>query len=104
MLFGYPSVLEGYSDASWITYVVEDHSTTTGWVFLLEGGAIFWDSKKQTCISISIMESEFVALAVADKEDEWLRDLVYEISLWAKSIAPIFIHCASAAILAKAYS
>ncbi|GKF09742.1 zinc finger, CCHC-type containing protein [Tanacetum coccineum] len=34
---GYPSVLEGYSDASWINHV-EDSSSTSGWVFLLGGG------------------------------------------------------------------
>ncbi|CAM8898957.1 unnamed protein product [Rhodiola kirilowii] len=47
---GFPSVLEGYTDASWITNL-EDHSSTSDWVFLLEGGAISWASKKQTCIS-----------------------------------------------------
>ncbi|GJY97320.1 hypothetical protein Tco_0514230 [Tanacetum coccineum] len=64
---GYPSVLEGYSDASWINYV-EDSSSTSGWVFLLGGCAISWASKKQTCITGSTMESEFVALAAAGKE------------------------------------
>ena len=34
---GYPSVLEGYSDASWISNG-EYHSSTSGWVFLLGGG------------------------------------------------------------------
>ncbi|GKG35403.1 hypothetical protein Tco_0440557, partial [Tanacetum coccineum] len=29
---GYPSVLEAYSDASWINHV-EDSSSTSGWVF-----------------------------------------------------------------------
>ncbi|GJT51193.1 G-type lectin S-receptor-like serine/threonine-protein kinase isoform X1 [Tanacetum coccineum] len=33
----YPSVLEGYSDASWINHV-EDSSSRSGWVFLLGGG------------------------------------------------------------------
>ncbi|CAM8893350.1 unnamed protein product [Rhodiola kirilowii] len=33
---GFPSVLEGYTDASWITNL-EDHSSTSGWVFLLGG-------------------------------------------------------------------
>ncbi|KAJ9556386.1 hypothetical protein OSB04_011000 [Centaurea solstitialis] len=101
---GYPSVLEGYSDASWITHVEEDHSSTTGWVFLLGGGAISWASKKQTCITNSTMESEFVALAAAGKEAESLRNLIYEIPLWSKPIAPISIHCDSAVTLAKAYS
>ncbi|GKD73810.1 zinc finger, CCHC-type containing protein [Tanacetum coccineum] len=59
---GYPSVLEAYSDASWINHV-EDSSSTSRWVFLLGGGAISWASKKQTCITGSTMESEFVALA-----------------------------------------
>nr|GEW90527.1 zinc finger, CCHC-type [Tanacetum cinerariifolium] len=36
---GYPSVIEGYSDASWINNM-EDHSSTSGWVFLLGGGVI----------------------------------------------------------------
>nr|GFB37185.1 zinc finger, CCHC-type [Tanacetum cinerariifolium] len=51
---------EAYSDASWINHV-EDLSSTSGWVFLLGGGVISWASKKQTCITSSTMESEFVA-------------------------------------------
>ncbi|KAG7547628.1 Zinc finger CCHC-type [Arabidopsis suecica] len=101
--FGFPSVLEGYSDASWNTNE-ENHSSTSGWVFLLGGGAISWASKKQTCITNSTMESEFVALAAAGREAEWLRHLVSEIPLWPKPVSPISIHCDSQATLAKAYS
>ncbi|GJW41867.1 zinc finger, CCHC-type containing protein [Tanacetum coccineum] len=60
--------------------------------------------KKQTCITSSTMESEFVALAAAGKEAEWLRNLIHEIPIWPKPIAPISIHCDSAATLAQAYS
>ncbi|GKE55771.1 zinc finger, CCHC-type containing protein [Tanacetum coccineum] len=60
-------------------------------IFLLGGGAISWASKKQTCIASSTMESEFVALAAAGKEAEWLRNLLLEILLWSKPIAPISI-------------
>ncbi|GJW22587.1 hypothetical protein Tco_0033209 [Tanacetum coccineum] len=76
----YLTVLEGYSDTSWINHI-EDSSSTSGWVFLLEGGAISWASKKQTCITGSTMESEFVALATAGKEAEWLRNLIHEIPI-----------------------
>ena len=100
---GYPSVLEGYTDASWISNT-EDNSSTSGWVFLLGGGAISWASKKQTCNTSSTMESEFVALAAAGKEAEWLKNLLLEIPLWPKPIAPISIRCDSATTLAKAYS
>nr|GEZ63956.1 zinc finger, CCHC-type [Tanacetum cinerariifolium] len=73
---GYPSVIEGYSDASWINNM-EDHSSMSGWVFLLVGEG---------------------------NEAEWLRNLVYEIPLWPKPISTISIRCDSAATLAKAYS
>ncbi|GJS86228.1 zinc finger, CCHC-type containing protein [Tanacetum coccineum] len=46
---------------------------------LINGGAISWASKKQKCITGSTMESEFVALAAAGKEAEWLRNLIHEI-------------------------
>ena len=36
---GYPTVLEGYSDASWISEQ-EDHSSMSGWVFTLGGGEL----------------------------------------------------------------
>ncbi|GJR87585.1 zinc finger, CCHC-type containing protein [Tanacetum coccineum] len=100
---GYPSVLEGYTDASWISNT-EENSYTSGWVFLLGGGAISWASKKQTCITGSIIESEFVALAAAGKEAEWLRNMILEIILWSKPIAPISIRYDSVATLVKAYS
>ncbi|GKA17587.1 zinc finger, CCHC-type containing protein, partial [Tanacetum coccineum] len=73
---GYPSVLEGYTDASWINNT-KDNSSTSGWVFLL---------------------------AAAGKETKWLRNLILEIPLWSKPITPISISCDSAATLANAYS
>ncbi|GKD66336.1 hypothetical protein Tco_1308444 [Tanacetum coccineum] len=59
---GSPSVLEGYSDVSWINHV-EDSSSTSGWVFLLGG-----------------------ALAAAGKEAEWLRNLIHKIPIWPELI------------------
>nr|GEY93502.1 zinc finger, CCHC-type [Tanacetum cinerariifolium] len=100
---GYPSVLKGYTDASWISNT-KDNSSTSGWVFLLGGGAISWASKKQTCITGLTIESEFLALAAAGKEAEWLKNLLLEIPLWSKPIAPISIRCDSSATLTKAYS
>nr|GEY44482.1 zinc finger, CCHC-type [Tanacetum cinerariifolium] len=61
-------------------------------------------SKKQTCITGSTMESEFVALAAAGKKPEWLKNLLLEIPLWVKPMAPISIRCDSAATLEKSYN
>lgn len=54
---GYPSVLEGYFDASWIANQ-EIHGNTSGWIFMI-GSAISWGSKKQICIEDSTMAAEF---------------------------------------------
>jgi len=49
---GYPKVLEGYSDANWISNA-DGLKTTSGYVFTLEGGAVSWKSYKQTIITKS---------------------------------------------------
>ncbi|GKA48430.1 hypothetical protein Tco_0741388 [Tanacetum coccineum] len=54
--------LEGYIDASCLSNA-KDNSLKSGCVFLLGGGAISCDFKKQDCISISTMEYDHVALA-----------------------------------------
>ncbi|GKG61367.1 hypothetical protein Tco_0619092, partial [Tanacetum coccineum] len=54
--------------------------------------------KKQTCITGLTMKFEFVALVAVDKEAEWLKNLLLEIPLWSKPIAPISTRrCDSAA-------
>ncbi|GJS76341.1 zinc finger, CCHC-type containing protein [Tanacetum coccineum] len=67
------------------------HFYECGCVFPALGtGAISWSSKKQMHHWFT-MESEFVALDAAGKEAEWLRNLIYEILIWPKPIAPITI-------------
>jgi hypothetical protein len=41
----YPAVLEGYSDANWVTSM-SDNKLASSWIFTLGGGAISWASKK----------------------------------------------------------
>ncbi|KAL6320637.1 hypothetical protein AAG906_008637 [Vitis piasezkii] len=96
----FPAIIEGYSDASWISSV-GDNLSTTGWVFTLGGGAVSWGSKKQTCISHSTMEAEFIALAATGKEAEWLRDLMMDIPFTANNVSTVSIHCDSQATLAR---
>lgn len=76
----FAAILERYSDANWISSLGDTKSTTDG-VFTLGGAATSWKSKKQTCITHSTMKSEFIALAEAVKEAEWLRDFLLEILL-----------------------
>nr|GEX31827.1 zinc finger, CCHC-type [Tanacetum cinerariifolium] len=94
---GVPSVLEGYTDASWITDQ-EDYASTSGWIFTLGGGAVPWGSKKQSCLTDFAMAVEFMALV------SLLRDLLINITLWPKPMAPIFVHCDSQSTLSRAYN
>ena len=73
-------------------------------MFVYGGGAISWSSKKQTCIVDSTMSAEFIALASASREAEWLRNLMFEISLLPKPISPVAIHVDCMTALGKAYS
>ena len=100
---GEPPILEGYSDASWITNE-EDNFSTSGWVFVYGGGAISGSFKKQTCIADSTMSAEFIALASASSEVEWLRNLMFEIPLLPKPISPVAIHANCMTALGRAYS
>ena len=101
--YDFPAVLEGYSDASWVTSA-SDNKSTSGWIFTIAKGAISWASKKQTCISHSTMESEFIALAAAGKEAEWLRNLLLDIKLWPQPMSSISLYCDSEATLSRAYN
>jgi hypothetical protein len=43
--FSYPTVLEGYNDANWISNVDELY-VTSGYIFTLGGAAVSWRSCK----------------------------------------------------------
>ncbi|KAF5947198.1 hypothetical protein HYC85_013155 [Camellia sinensis] len=47
------------------------------------------------------MEAELIALATANDEANWLRDLLNEIFCWEKPIPPILIHCDSTAAIGR---
>ena len=57
----YHAILEGYSDANWISNV-KDSKSHSGYVFTLGGRVVSWKSSKQTIITRSTMKYEFIAL------------------------------------------
>jgi len=89
---GFPTVLEVYSDANWISNSDETKSTS-GYVFSLGGGAVVWRSSKQSIIARSTMESEFIALELVGSEAEWLRNLLANSPLGIKPTPSVSMHC-----------
>ncbi|RVW43650.1 Retrovirus-related Pol polyprotein from transposon TNT 1-94 [Vitis vinifera] len=100
---GFPSVLEGYSDANWISNS-DEMKSTSGYVFILGESAVSWKSAKQICITRSTMEAEFIALEKASSEVEWLRNLLADIPLWMTPSSSVSMCCDSQAAIAKAKS
>ena len=96
-----PAVLEGYSDANWISASTDSFSTS-GYVFTIGGGAVSWKSKKQSCIARSTMESEFIALDKAGEEAEWLRNFLEDIPCWPSPVPSVLIHCDSQSAIGRA--
>ena len=89
---GFPVVLEGHSNANWISDSGEI-KFTSDYIFTLGGGVVAWKSSKQTLIATSTVKSEFIALESASKEAEWLRTFLSRIPLGMQSIPSVSMHC-----------
>ena len=99
----YPAVLEGYTDANWISSK-KALKSTSGYIFTLAGVAVSWKSSKQTVITHSTMEAEFVALDKCAQEAEYLRQFLEDIPRWPKPVTAIGIHCDSQSVIGRAQS
>ena len=49
--------------------------------FLINGSMISWCSKKQSCVSRSTTEAEYIALSLATQEAIWLRRLLENVGV-----------------------
>ncbi|XP_059596823.1 secreted RxLR effector protein 161-like [Vitis vinifera] len=67
--------LIGYSDSDFAG-CQDSRRSTSGYIYLLAGGAISWRSAKQTLVTSSTMEAEFVACYEASNQGIWLRNFV----------------------------
>ena len=72
--------LIGYSNFDWAGDHV-DRKSTSGFIFMLNGGPISYASKKQAIVALSSTEAEYVALNLAVREATWLRLLLTELGL-----------------------
>ena len=69
----------GYTDADWAGDA-DDRKSTSGYIFLLSGGAVSWRSLKQKCVALSTAEAEYIAMASTAQESVWLRQLIAELT------------------------
>ena len=91
--------IEAYADANGAT--LDPRRAISGFVVLIDGGAISWSSKKQELVTLSTMEAEYVSTTHAAKELIWFHCLIKEI--FRPLIFPTILHVdnQSAIILAN---
>jgi hypothetical protein len=64
--------LSGYIDADWVGSVF-DRKSTSGCCFSLGSTMISWQSRKQSSISVIIVEAEYIVACSASCKAIWLR-------------------------------
>jgi len=91
----------GYTDSDFAGDL-DDRKSTSGYVFMLAGGAITWLARKQPLVAFSTVEAEYIGASDTAKEAIWVRSL-YACILYGKATEPqqIFVDNQGAIQLAK---
>ena len=70
----------GYTDSNFQSDI-DSKKSTSGYVFTFGGGAISWQSVKQSSIADSTMEAEYIAASEAAKEAVWLKNFLMDLEV-----------------------
>nr|GEU89722.1 hypothetical protein [Tanacetum cinerariifolium] len=81
-----------YCDASWQTDK-DDSRLQSGWIFLLNRGAVTWKSSKQDTSADSTCEFEYIGAYEASKEAIWMTNFIGDLGVIPIVQDPIEIFC-----------
>nr|GEW29711.1 zinc finger, CCHC-type [Tanacetum cinerariifolium] len=81
-----------YTDAGYLTDA-DDLKYQTGYVFVLNGGAVDWKSTKQSIFATSSVEAEYIAAFDASKEAVWVRKFIFGLKVVPIIKEPISMYC-----------
>ena len=82
----------GSSDSDFAGYP-DDRKSTSGFIFMMAGGAVSWKSVKQTLTATSTMEAEYVACYEATCQAMWLKKLIFSFHIVESISKPLVIYC-----------
>jgi len=84
----------GYTDSDFAGHP-DDRKSTSGYVFMLAGGAVSWRARKQPLVAFSTVEAEYIGASDAAKEAIWIQSL-YSRVLYGQTLyqhADLCPHC-----------
>lgn len=81
--------LVGYAGADWANDV-NDRKSVSGHVFQVYGSTVSWMTRKQSTVSLSSTEAEFIALSTAACEAIWIGGVLRELNV--ELIEPITMY------------
>ena len=84
--------LIGYSDSDWGSDT-DNRRSTTGYTFILAGGAIAWATQKQRTVALSTTEAEYMALCKCAKHTQWTLSLLQQLDFIVE--LPLKLFCDS---------
>ena len=90
----------GYSDADYAGDL-ETRRSTTGYAFNFANGLVTWSSQRQKMVTLSTTESEYVAAAMATKENIWIRNLLKDLGANCEKATALYVDNQSAIKSAK---
>nr|GFA07180.1 putative retrotransposon protein [Tanacetum cinerariifolium] len=90
-----------YTDAGYLTDA-DDIKSQTGYVFVLNGGAVDWKSAKQSIFATSSAEAEYIAAFDASKEAVWVRKFISGLGVVPTIEEPISMYCDNTGAIAIA--
>nr|GEU58205.1 hypothetical protein [Tanacetum cinerariifolium] len=76
-----------------IMYAVRCTRPDTGYVFVLNGGAVDWKSAKQSIFATSSAEAEYITAFDASKEAVWVRKFIFGLRVVPTIEEPISMYC-----------
>ncbi|GJV06865.1 retrotransposon protein, putative, ty1-copia subclass [Tanacetum coccineum] len=90
-----------YTDAGYLTDA-DDMKSQTGYVFVLNGGAIDWKNIKQSIFATSSTDAEYIAAFDASKEAVWIRKFISGLGVVPTIEEPINMYCDNTGAIAIA--
>ncbi|GJV87096.1 retrotransposon protein, putative, ty1-copia subclass [Tanacetum coccineum] len=90
-----------YTDAGYLTDA-DNLKSQTGYVFVLNGGAVDWKSTKQSIFATSSTDAEYIAAFDASKEAVWIRKFISGLGIVPTIEEPISMYCDNTGAIAIA--